>query len=289
MNFNIPNIKLPTIKLPTYPWPQLPNLPPFLTPPGLHDPFSGGPTGPNTPATPTDGPFDLSKPGGQISYNAKLIADLEKLATEADTGAAGVDPEGNYGPAVRIANDPVYLNLLSRAKSALNIDDINALQQYVQSKVGQQQSLSRRVGAEGGITSAFDESSAATMKSLQPGLEQQLADLGILHGGALTANTQNLANQMSAQRARELTAYRTGASNDMASLDIDQLDALSSLRNQQRAQQLAMKLGEVPNPNKFQTGLGGATSGAKIGYLLGGPAGAGLGGAAGFLGGSIWG
>lgn len=171
----------------------------------------------------------------QISPLTGLQSQLGLLK---DKGYAGAD----YDP----SKDAMLQNLMSQAQSGS--DDAKAqLDQYVSSQYGKLSGINERAQAEAGITGAYDEAAKGTFEMAQPILQQELARLGILNGGALSANTQQMAQQQAISRGQQLGAYRAGGAEGMQALTAQQMDSISNLRNQQRAQNVASFMQNAQN------------------------------------------
>lgn len=93
-----------------------------------------------------------------------------------------------------------------------------------------------------------NEAQAGTIQTAfqlaQPVLQQELARLGILHGGALTQNSEQVAKELELNRQNQVSAYDLGQLAQAQGINVDSLNSILGLRNQQRAQQLALSLGQ---------------------------------------------
>ena len=179
---------------------------------------------------------------GQIAAYDKTFSDTESASLPL-TGVNGNPLENarskgyagsNYDP-----NTDLDLQALQDLAQQGDPNALENLRAYVTTQSGKNKTVADRAFAETGKMQAYDTSRDATIAAAQPILQQELSRLGILHGGALNAGNQQLANEMTIARGNSLDAYRTGASESVNALTTDQMKALNDLRSQQRAQAIA--------------------------------------------------
>lgn len=241
-------------------------------------------TPPDIPYLPS-GDINLGTSSGQSTDRMNRIQSAKKMIAQ-----AGGD-----------INDPVFQNLLMLAGNGQDENRVVNLETYAMTKVGQltaeRERLEKLTGKggtsdsplEGSILGSYDAANKATLQLAMPELEGELARLGILHGGALGANTEQIRQQMAVARGQQESGYRAGTAQDMSALTVDNINALLGLRNQQSAQNLALQMANKRDRlTPFQRTAGGAMAGASAGSVFG-PWGTGIGAIGGGIAGNIWG
>lgn len=148
-----------------------------------------------------------------------------------------------------LSGDFVVQGLISRAQTG-DQDAIQELGQRVETaktlveqkrlkaegRTNLENTLQGTQGAPGTIQTAF--------QMAQPVLQQELARLGILQGGALTQHSEQVAKELELNRQNQLSGYDLGQLQQAQGINIDSLNSILGLRNQQRAQNLALQLGQ---------------------------------------------
>lgn len=202
-------------------------------------------------------------------------------------------------------NDKVFLHYYNQARSGTSTETLATFEQLAMSKIGElkiqagNKKLSGELfGGQGQLddpSTPYDESQGMwgkvaydTVKASNPLVQQELARLGILHGGAYQENINQINTQLAASAGQQKMQVAQGQQKDIQTLGTDNLTALINLRNQQRAQHLANQISQ-PKRKKLQGAMAGATAGAMIGNQIVPGWGAVGGGIIGGISGGIWG
>lgn len=163
------------------------------------------------------------------SAASPLTGASDYLKAARDKKYAGSD----YDP----STDTMLQSLLSKAPNSA--EDQSNLEAYVSTQHGKNKIVHDREFGEAGVRGAYEDANVAGMALAQGPLQQELARLGILNGGALTANTQQIAQQQNLAVGNNMSQYRTDGTKDLNTLTTNQMQALNDLRAQQRSQAIA--------------------------------------------------